>query len=467
MENRSSSPVMGSVDYQSIFRDILKNWVSILLVALSAGMLTHVIMTVRYTPVYMTKTTMVVTRPGSDTNSYTDLYSAGETAARFTQILNTNILQKKVAEEIGLPYFHGTAEAANLQRSNLLVLTVRAESPSVAFREMRAILDNYEIVAGQMMENVNLTILEAAEVPSAPEKPLSTGGNVLRVFLLALLLMALLVGIQSAMRDTIRSSRDVEAKLDARRLGTIYHERKRRSLRAVLRGRKKSILITDPVVSFRYVEAIRKLASRVTSLMEERGAKTVLVSSVLENEGKSTVAANMALAMVQEGKRTLLVDADFRKPAQYRILGMDGKDFESLTDALRGEIDLGRLILKVPGTELMTILNRNALSQADELISSGRMRMIIESCRKYVDAVIVDTSPMQLVADAEELASCVDCCILCVRHHLVEARDINDAIDALSGRERKLIGVVLNNVPGPGIGSTQSANYSYGESYGS
>lgn len=74
------------------------------------------------------------------------------------------------------------------------------------------------------------------------------------------------------------------------------------------------MLIQNPLRSFAYVESSKMAASRVRSYMDKEDAKVLLVTSVMENEGKSTVAANLALSLAQEGSRVMLIDCDFRKP---------------------------------------------------------------------------------------------------------------------------------------------------------
>ena len=100
-----------------------------------------------------------------------------------------------------------------------------------------------------------------------------------------------------------------------------------------------------------------------------------------------------------------------------------------------------------------------------EMFSTGRIRKIIAACRSMLDYVVIDTPPMQLVADAEEMGSIVDAAVLCVRQHMVEAKDINDAIDVLNGDKKKMLGVIFNDVNLAGSNMT-SIGYNYGYGYG-
>ena len=125
----------------------------------------------------------------------------------------------------------------------------------------------------------------------------------------------------------------------------------------------------------------------------------------------------------------------------------------------------------MPGTTLDCILNKNAMPQTMEMLSSSRMRDLLAIVRKRYDFVIVDSSPIQLVADAEELADMVDASMIVVRQHFVEARQINDGIDSLSSRKNKVIGCVFNYAHSGRFGSVGSyayghGGYGYGYGYG-
>ena len=111
------------------------------------------------------------------------------------------------------------------------------------------------------------------------------------------------------------------------------------------------MLISNPLRSFQYAESNKMMASRVRSYLDKENAKTLLVTSVMENEGKSTVAANLALGLAQEGNRVMLIDCDFRKPAQYKIFDMEGKNGDDLGKVLTGKAGTENLIRNWNDTE--------------------------------------------------------------------------------------------------------------------
>ena len=251
------------------------------------------------------------------------------------------------------------------------------------------------------------------------------------------------------------------------------HEEKHRRGKRRIGGEKASILITDPVTSFRYTEDMRKLAARILNEMSEKNQKVLLVSSAMENEGKSTVSANIALAMSQINPKVVLVDMDFRKPSMYKILNMQGKDFVDLGEIVEKKIKPGTdavseevrtMLCKVPGTELSCVLCRRSVPQAVEKYSD-LLQNIIEELKKYADFIIIDTAPISLVSDAEELATMADTSVIVIRQHWVEAKEINDTIDALGGREH-VLGCVFNNArKGNAGGATSEYGYGYGGHY--
>ena len=468
-------------DLYSIALDVAKEWLTILLLTISAGILAYILL-IHFHPLdYATAATMVVTNTNEDANTATytgsdvfeNLNYGADSASRLKNILVSKELKDKVAKELGLKQFQGKTSAQTLGESNLLEITVRAASPYISYKEAEAILKNYTDFSGDLVGGTELNVLERPKVQEKPEHPLENLKYAILFAGLVFVLVCTLFGFMSYMRDTVRNSSEVESKVDAKLLATIMHEKKHRRGKRRIGGEKASILITDPVTSFRYTEDMRKLAARISNEMAEHNQKVLLVSSAMENEGKSTVAANIALAMSQINKCVVLVDMDFRKPSMFKILNMQNAEFEELgmrinsmarNDAVDFDQEIQTLLCKVPGTELSVILNRKAVPQAVEKYMET-LSGILDALKKKADYIILDTAPISLVSDAEELAVLADTSIIVIRQHWIEAREINDTIDALGGRKR-MLGCVFNNASKTSLtGSAAGYGYGYGGQY--
>ncbi len=213
-------------------------------------------------------------------------------------------------------------------------------------------------------------------------------------------------------------------------------------------------------------EVFKILRSRILHPLDDTTAiKTIMVTSAVPREGKSFVTANLGISLAQGmDQHSLLVDCDLRRPSLANLFGMAGN--VGLVDHLRNQVQLSELIDKT-GVEKLTLLASGVPpSNPAELLSSSRMRALVEelSC-KYDDRIILfDTPPMLLAAETAVLAGLVDCVILVVRQGVSSKVEIQKVIDKI-GKER-IIGIVFNDHTGGFFEKSYGKGYGYYYSFG-
>lgn len=457
------------IDLISIVKDVLKQWWVILLLAISASLFANIWVTANYTPVYTTKTTFIVTSKNINSSIYQNLSTARDLATRFAQVLDSTLLKKKVAEDLGLSSFSATTAVSQVEETNMVELQVSAGSPMEAYQVINSIMENYDQVSDYVVGDVILEVIQDPSIPMAPSNGLNTKKPMVRSFrIAAVIVMAYLVWM-SYMRDTVKNESQLAAKVDTRSLGTIYRERKTMNLLAGKRKRSAiSMLIQNPMRSFQFVESNKMVASRVRSHMDRNQFKVLLLTSVAENEGKSTVAANLALALALEGKRVLLADLDLRKPSQYKIFQLSREQRIDLPKALKWDLPAEDYGQRYKKTGLYTMFNSVAVSTTDALLGTPKLKEVLDAWRERVDYIILDTAPLALVSDTEDLVKLADGVVLVIREDAVLARSINDALDDLNSVGGKVLGCIFNYAIKRRSGAAGYYGYSgrYGGHYG-
>ena len=213
MEQRLGEYRMDGVDRAlsyTVLTDVLRQWLVIFCFAVSAALLAAAVMQWHYQPSYTSQATLYVTKKGLPNNVYDNESSAQVMAEHFEQILNSSILQKKVAEEIHLADFAGSASAEAVEGTNLINLAVTAASPELCFKLMQSILKNYSLVSDYMTGNAILEILKAPKVPLTPDQPFERRNIMIKAFLAAAACWVLIFGGLSWLKDTIRTEEDIE-----------------------------------------------------------------------------------------------------------------------------------------------------------------------------------------------------------------------------------------------------------------
>ena len=205
-------------------------------------------------------------------------------------------------------------------------------------------------------------------------------------------------------------------------------------------------------------EAFRVLRTNLHYVNLDKKIKTVMVTSAGPNEGKSTILANLAVAIAQTGQKVLIVDADLRKPTQHKIFSLNG--VKGLTNLLVEEVDFAEVVQPCEVENLSIITSGPIPPNPSELLGSLRMDSFLSSVTEY-DLVLFDTPPVVAVTDAAVLSSKLDGVLLLIESKKVKIERAKAAKEQLLKANARILGVILNNVAYSG--DDYQYYYYYGE----
>lgn len=209
-----------------------------------------------------------------------------------------------------------------------------------------------------------------------------------------------------------------------------------------------SHLITYMDPKSNQAEQFRTIRTNINFAQLEKNVKSLLVSSSVPNEGKSTLSANLAYAMAQTGKKVLLVDADLRKPTVHRTFKLNNT--EGLTTLIADEDDVVKFNQVVQYSRELNLyfLPSGPLPpNPSELLGSAKMRSILTTLQAHFDLIIFDAPPITTVTDPQILATMVDGVVFVIRQGFVKRDKVREAILSLKNLNSPILGYVFNDVP--------------------
>lgn len=209
-------------------------------------------------------------------------------------------------------------------------------------------------------------------------------------------------------------------------------------------------------------EAYRSLRTALL-LSSAQELKVIAVTSATAGEGKTATAANLATVMAQLGKRTLLIDADMRKPRCHEVFKVTNR--KGLVNFLVGRSEINEVLQETKVPSLVLLPSGPAPPNPSELLSSDRMRYVLREVGKLYDFVIVDTPPTLAVTDSTLIGSMADGVVLCIRAGLIPREVAKDCRDRLALAGVRLLGAVLN-CHLQGGGGYYRSYYAHYEAYG-
>jgi len=195
---------------------------------------------------------------------------------------------------------------------------------------------------------------------------------------------------------------------------------------------------------YSYAEAFRSLRSSLIFMPNQAELKTLLITSAIPNEGKSTVASNLAVTMAAAGARVILIDADLRRGDIADIFDIQAE--RGLSTILRGEMNWKSAVLSTAYPTLWVIPRGPVTNQSAELLLRPTLESMLDEMKTEFDLVIVNTAPILATDDTPTMAPHFDGVLMVMRAQFTSARLTQNALEALYQRQVNVLGLILNCV---------------------
>lgn len=450
------------MNLQEFVKLLRTRWITVVVVA-AVTVLGAIAYSLITTPLYAASTRLFVsTTAGS---SLADVYQGNrfsqERVISYAELLVGATLAQRTVDKLGLDLSAAELQAnvkASVKPDTVLIdVDVLDESPVRARDIANTLSDEFVVWVGELetpegggAPDSRVVVEQRAGIPSEPVVPNTTRNIALGLALGVVLGVAIAV-LRDMLDNTVKDRESLEEITGTAIVGGIPLDKDRQKQPSISFDNDNSAI----------AEAFRKLRTNLQFLSVDNPPRVIVVTSSMPNEGKSTTAINIALALAEADHNVVLVDGDMRKPTLHKYLDLVGP--VGFSTALSGAASLDETLQKTrfPG---LTVLTSGAIPpNPSELLGSQSARKLLTELRARFDYVIVDSTPLLAVADAAILAAGADGVLIMARFGYTKREQLANAVQSLQGVGAPLLGAVFTLVPTRGA---SAYSYSYGNYYG-
>jgi tyrosine-protein kinase Etk/Wzc len=379
-------------------------------------------------------------------NSQLSVFKAGVLAATPEEIkaLTAKVLEEETKYQSSMASFRKLSEINSEYDKKLYKLPTVAVDQARLQREQDAYEKTYTALEERYQEAIiseqsvpgNVLIIDEGLLPKGPSKP-----NRMLIVIIGLVLgIGMGIGfafVRNYLDNTVKTPEDITNK-NINILAWIPQ------IEGMEGGNKDFEFIVAKKPDASASEAYRALRTRIKfSRLDKDMLKTILITSPISQEGKTTTSINLAGSFAQANYKTIIIDADLRKPRIHSVFNQ--KRYPGFTDYFFGQATFQEILRKSEVNNLFYITAGTIPPNPSEILSSTQMESFLEKLKNDFDYIIIDSPPVIAVTDSEIISSLVDGTLLVVSANNTEMELMEKAVQLLSHEHSSFIGVLLNN----------------------
>ena len=429
----------------------------------------------------------------SENVNLNDLNASKSLVGTYIEVLSSNAVLNKVGEKLvsdtdlnelnsffriedGVIATSDIRSCISMSASNqteVLRITARTNDPKISADMCNTVAEIAPEFLSRIVGAGSVEVIDNAVPiysPVAPNIPLITLMGIAIGFLLSFGGLYLFVRLDNTVTD-----KDYIAELYEKPiLGTIQHvfvnevdgdgnnKNSKNSKNKMKKGDSRQLILNEKV-PFNYVESYKSIRTNVLFSLGTVNRNVIAVTSSRPDEGKSTVAINLAMALAQSGKKVLIIDADLRKPVLHRMLKVDNKS--GLSTAIIDVTPFSSSVKSnvIPNLDLLT--SGPTPPNPSELLATQNFRKIIEQVEKMYDYIIIDTPPINVVSDCMVMSDIIGGILLVLRYKKTTYNDVSEAMNTVKLANANMLGFIINDVNLKGLNTYYRSYYAYKDNY--
>lgn len=425
-----------------LFITLVRRFIIVVIIAgIIGGALGAVISRVAYTPEYTVTQAFTI-----KLYKHPELNNATITESQLSETI-PSLFSSDPFMEYMHPYIKeadaiGKFKVSSLSSTNIFYLTVSARTNEKCIKITEVIKEHYGEIARHVIGDSEIEYFTEPITSLLPSNsPHYTKATVLGA-LAGLLIVLLILALKAFLTKVISTTAEAEELTKAKCLATFETNKIKRRSKDNDKSKYKMPLITEENCELDFLQSVATLTSNVGTICSEKNYKSILFTSTISGEGKSSISINLALSLADKGNKVIIIDADLRTPSVADYLGIDSLN-RLLSNVIEGKEKLENALTET-NKGLVILGDLEHSEKAFEEASSNAFGNIIAKLEAEFDYIIIDAAPVGILGEAISIADSVDAFIYVISHNYIDKRNLIRGLSSLDKSNAKMLGSVIN-----------------------